>query len=82
MHASQVVDIVTEVAPVSRKLRFEEFVFVLTRPLPGTSPLDETRKSFGTFSADDGAITVASLHAAFAALGHPVRTNTHINSRN
>jgi len=69
---SEVVDMVTEVAPVSRKLLFEEFVFVLTRPLPGTSTLDETRKMFDTFAAVSGAITVDSLHAAFASLGHPV----------
>lgn len=69
--AVQVVDAVTEVAPVARKLRFEEFVGVLTQPLPGRSPLDETRRVFGTFSKD-GVITAESLSAAMRGLGHPI----------
>lgn len=62
----------TEVAPIVRKLGFEEFVSVLTRPLPEVSILDETRKIFSTFASSEGIITVDSLHTAFASLGHPV----------
>jgi Ca2+-binding EF-hand superfamily protein len=67
----QVVHIVAEMAPITRKLGFADFVSVLTRPLPGVSPDDEMRRTFGKFAAAD-VITVDSLHAAFGALGHPV----------
>jgi Ca2+-binding EF-hand superfamily protein len=70
--AWQVIDMVSDIAPVARKLEFGDFVSVLTRPLPGVSPDDEMRRMFGEFAAADDVITVDSLHAAFGALGHPV----------
>jgi len=63
---------VTEIAPAVRKLGFEDFVSVLTRPLPGVSPDDEMRRMFGQFAAAGDVITVDSLHAAFNTLGHPI----------
>mmetsp|Transcript_43036 Transcript_43036/g.71532 ORF Transcript_43036/g.71532 Transcript_43036/m.71532 type:complete len:146 (-) Transcript_43036:139-576(-) len=72
MSDAEVLDIVTEVKPVLRKLPFEEFVAFVCRPMPGDQITDEVRATFSTFAGSEQSVDAASLKQAMTDLGHPV----------
>ena len=70
---SLVLDKVTELKPNLRKLPFDEFVQMMTRPMVGTQALEEElRSTFPTFSDGKANITPTTLAAGLARLGRPV----------
>ena len=69
----QVLDMITEVQPNLRQLPFDEFVSLMSRPMPSGAAVDlDIRESFGTFAGPDALITTASLEQALSDLGRPV----------
>ena len=70
---AELLDMVTEARPSLRKLPFDEFVQMMTRPMVGTQALEEElRSTFPTFSDGKANITPTTLAAGLARLGRPV----------
>mmetsp|Transcript_32925 Transcript_32925/g.72304 ORF Transcript_32925/g.72304 Transcript_32925/m.72304 type:complete len:146 (+) Transcript_32925:414-851(+) len=71
---AEVLDVVTELNPMVRKLPFEDFVAVACRPMKEDDIQAEVMQTFSFFAADESEVTASSLHAAMATLGLPVST--------
>ena len=70
---AEVLDMVTEAQPNLRKLPFDEFVQMMTRPMVSTQALEEElRATFPRFSQGKANITADTLAAGLAELGRPV----------
>mmetsp|Transcript_5396 Transcript_5396/g.14220 ORF Transcript_5396/g.14220 Transcript_5396/m.14220 type:complete len:162 (-) Transcript_5396:361-846(-) len=70
---AEVLDMVTELKPDLRKLPFEEFVNVMSRPMVDRPTLEkEVVDTFNTFSGGSSHITASTLEVAMAELGRPV----------
>lgn len=70
---AEVLDLVTELKPDLRKLPFDEFVNMISRPMVDRPALEsEIESTFGTFAGGQPAITPPSLSAALSELGQPV----------
>ena len=64
---------VTELKPNLRKLPFDEFVNMMSRPMVETAALEEQlRSTFSTFSGGKQSITASTLADGLASLGRPV----------
>lgn len=73
VHMSQVLDIITEVQPTLRQLPFDDFVSLLSRPLPPGAEADgQLKECFASFAGTDAVITPASLECVMSSLGQPI----------